>query len=310
MKIGITGANGFIGGLLVKKHLEAGDEVHILSRKKPNNDSSVTTHLGDLRDIESLKLFLNNVDLLYHCAAEIKDDSKMREINVEGTRNLIEAASNKIKHWVHLSSVGVYGPISSGTISEDHPYNPINEYERTKLEADLLVIEGAKKNNFSYTIIRPSIVFGEKMNNQSLFKLIEVINRGYYFFLGTKGASANYVSVENVIEALYLAGTNPKAINNTYIISDWTTIEDFITTISNTLSKKSPKLRLPSGPILFLAKITSFIPKNPLTTSRLNALTNRTVYSNEKIEKELGYKPKNSLQNGIENLVKYYKKNY
>ncbi len=280
MKVGITGANGFIGGLLVKKLLEAGDEVHILSRKRANNDSSVITHVGDLRDIESLKSFLNHVDVLYHCAAEIKDDSKMREINVEGTRNLIAAASNKIKHWVHLSSVGVYGPISSGTISEDHPYNPINEYERTKLEADLLVMEGAKKNNFTYTIIRPSIVFGEKMNNQSLIQLIKVIDRGYYFFLGKKGASANYVSVENVIEALHLAGTNAKALNNTYIISDWTTIEDFISTISKTLSKKSPKLRLPFGPILFLAKISSFIPKNPLTTSRLYALTNRTVYSN------------------------------
>lgn len=310
MKVGITGANGFIGSLLVKKHLEAGDEVHILSRKEANNNSSVISHQGDLRDLESLKLFLNDVDILYHCAAEIKDDSKMREINVEGTINLIEAASNKIKHWVHLSSVGVYGPISSGTISEDHPYNPINEYERTKLEADLIVIEGAKKNNFTYTIVRPSIVFGEKMNNQSLFNLIAVINKGYYFFLGKKGASANYVSVENVIEALYLAGTNPKAANNTYIISDWTTIEDFISTISNTLSKKNPKLRLPFGPILFLAKITSIIPKNPLTASRLYALTNRSVYSNEKIEKELGYKAKNSLQNGIENLVRYYKKNY
>ncbi len=310
MKIGITGANGFIGSLLVKKHLEAGDEVHILSRKKPYSDNSVITHQGDLRDIESLKLFLNHVDTLYHCAAEIKDDSKMREINVEGTRNLIEAAANKIKHWVHLSSVGVYGPISSGTISEDHPYNPINEYEITKLEGDLLVIEGAEKNNFSYTIIRPSIVFGEKMNNRSLFKLIEVINKGYYFFLGKKGASANYVSVENVIEALYLAGKNPKAVNKTYIISDWTTIEDFITTISNTLSKKSPKLRLPFEPILFLAKITSFIPKNPLTTSRLYALTNRTVYSTKKIEQELDYKAKNSLKTGIENLVNYYKKNY
>lgn len=310
MKIGITGANGFIGSLLVKKHLEAGDEVHILSRKKPTKDRSVITHVGDLKNIESLKLFLNDVDLLYHCAAEIKDDSKMREINVEGTRNLVEAASNKIKHWVHLSSVGVYGPISSGTIYEDQPYNPINEYERTKLEGDLLVINGAGKNNFSYTIIRPSIVFGENMNNQSLFKLIEVIDRGYYFFLGKKGASANYVSVENVIEALFLAGTNPKAVNKTYIISDWTTIEDFTTSIAQNLSKKSPKLRLPLKPILFLAKMTSFLPKNPLTTSRLNALTNRTVYSTKKIEEELDYRSKTSIKSGIEKLVKYYKKNH
>jgi nucleoside-diphosphate-sugar epimerase len=309
MEVGISGANGFIGRFLVKKHLEMGDKVHVLTRKHGTFDNRVNTHVGDLLDANTLKSFVSGIDVIYHCAAEIKENAKMKAVNVEGTRNLITAASGKIKHWVQLSSVGVYGPVSSGVISEEQPYNPINEYERTKLDADKLVIEAGKKNLFSFTIIRPSIVFGANMTNKSIFELIKTIDNRLYFFIGKKGASANYVPVENVIEALYLAGTHPRAVNSIYIISNWCTIEDFVKFIAERLSRQPPKLRMPIGAILFLARITSFIPRNPLTISRLNALTNRSVYSTEKIEKELGYKTYYSIEKGVEVLINQYKKN-
>lgn len=307
MKVGITGAAGFIGSLLVEKHLRLGDSVHVLSRKKANLSDKVNFHLGDLLDANSLESFVSDIDVLYHCAAEIRDESKMKAVNVEGTRNLIAASSGKIKHWVQLSSVGVYGPVSSGVITEEQSYTPINEYERTKLDADLLVLEAAKNKAFTYTIIRPSIVFGAKMRNKSLFELIKTIDKGFYFFIGNKGASANYVPVENIIEALYLAATNAKAVNGIYNVSNWCTIEDFIGFISKELQKPFPKFRVPIKPIIFLAKITSFIPRNPLTISRLNALSNRSVYSTKKIEKELNFKPVYTMEKGIEGLIKEYK---
>jgi nucleoside-diphosphate-sugar epimerase len=307
MKIGITGASGFIGSLLVKKHLKMGDSVHVLSRKNDNNTNDVCFHLGDLLDINSLDSFVNNIDVLYHCAAEIKDESKMNAVNVQGTKNLIEKASGKIKHWVQLSSVGVYGPIYSGIVTEDYLYNPKNEYENSKLKSDLLVLEATNNKIFTSTIIRPSIVFGSNMSNNSLYELIKSIDKGYYFFIGDKGASANYVTVENVVEALYLGATSPNAINQIYNISSWCTIEDFIGLISVHLNKPIPNLRIPLKPITFLAMITSFIPGNPLSRSRLNALTNRSVYSIVKIETELKYIPKNTTNDGIKELIKRYK---
>jgi nucleoside-diphosphate-sugar epimerase len=309
MNIGITGANGFIGRLLVEKHLNLGDQVHILSRKKEDTDVRIIRHYGDLQDVSTLYSFVEKIDILYHCAAEIKDDSKMKAVNVEGTNNLLKVSSNRIKHWVQLSSVGVYGPIFQGVVNEEQEYNPINEYERTKLEADLLVIDAAKNATFTYAIIRPSIVFGPKMNNNSLFQLIQVIEKGFYFFLGKRGASANYIPVENVIEALYLAGTHPSAVNQIFNVSNWCTIEDFVGFISKKLSKPTPKFRLPFFPIMILAKITSFIPRNPLTVSRLNALSSRSIYSTKKIEKYLNFSPKQSIELGVESLVKQYRIN-
>ncbi|MCR9183344.1 MAG: NAD-dependent epimerase/dehydratase family protein [Flavobacteriaceae bacterium] len=307
MEIGITGASGFIGNLLVKKHLKLGDKVHVLSRKNESNIKGVRFHSGNLLDIKSLDSFVENIDVLYHCAAEIKDESKMQSVNVEGTKNLISKSSGKIRHWVQLSSVGVYGPIYSGVVTEDYPYNPMNEYERTKLESDLLVLEASKNNIFTTSIIRPSNVFGSDMRNTSLFELIKSIDKGYYFFIGNKGASANYVTVDNVVEALYLAAINPNAINQIYNISSWCTIEDYIGIIAEQLKKPAPKLRIPIKPITFIAKITSIIPKNPLTLSRLNALTNRSVYSIKKIENELNYIPVKTIEQGIADIIKQYK---
>jgi nucleoside-diphosphate-sugar epimerase len=313
MKVAITGASGFIGKLLVDRHIQLGDEVNALSRNEIKHrlfNDKVKFFKGDLLDKESLSKFVENVDILYHCAAEIKDESRMSLSNVEGTKNLIQVASNKIKHWVQLSSTGVYGTIHSGIVNENQIYNPNNEYEKTKLESDFLVLGAAKNNTFTCTLIRPSNVFGQQMSNTSLFQLIKAIDKGIYIFIGPKGASANYVPVENVVEALYLAATNPKAQNQTYIISSWCTIEYFIGSIAQKLDKAPPRFRLSIAFIKFIAKLTSLVPRNPLTLSRVDALSNRSIFEIGKIESELGYKSLVSMEEAIEKLVLFYKKNY
>jgi nucleoside-diphosphate-sugar epimerase len=100
VKIGINGANGFIGIHLVQKHLKLGDQVRILSRKTNSKIRGAVVCVGDLSNINSLYEFVKDIDVLYHCAAEIMDESKMEAINVIVTENLIKAALGKIKHWV------------------------------------------------------------------------------------------------------------------------------------------------------------------------------------------------------------------
>lgn len=309
MIVAITGATGFIGRCLVNRHLEMGDEVRVLTRKlepKFPNDVKIYNYSLLNKDGDLIK-FVDGADILYHCAAEIRDETIMYEVNVEGTANLIEAAKNKVKRWVQLSSTGVYGPVFKGIVNEKQNLNPINTYEKSKVESDSLVISAGKRGYFNYTIMRPSNVFGPDMINKSLFQFIKAIDKGLFFFIGKEGANANYVPVENVVHALVLAGKSDIAIGKTYNISDYLELERFVEVIAKLLNVPVPSFRVPLVFMKVLGKIGDMVPKSPLTTGRVLALTNRVIYENTLLENELGYSPIISIEDGVHNLVNRYK---
>lgn len=311
MIVAITGGTGFIGKRLVLRHLARGDVVRVLSRRQPTGSGlpdEVIVYRGDLtnQNIDLLP-FVNGVDILYHCAGEIIDQTRMSALHVAGTRRLIEAAAHRIGHWVQLSSVGAYGLQFNGVVTEDTPENPVGVYEITKTESDRFVKQSAEKGAFSYSILRPSNVYGPDMINRSLFQMIAMINKGFFFFIGKPGASANYIYVENVINGLLLCGSMPSAKGQVYNLSDQRTIEEFAAIIANALGKSVPKLRLPETPIRFGTRILGKIPGFPLTESRVDALVNRSVYSTMRIEKDLGYTHVVSMEDGLEHLVRVWK---
>lgn len=311
MIVGITGGIGFIGKVLVLRHLAIGDTVRLLTRRlsydmaSPN---SVQVFHGDLTGpVEFLIPFVDGIDVLYHCAGEIKNQTKMYSVNVKGTENLCLAANRRIEHWVQLSSVGAYGPQYSGIVTEETPLNPVGIYEKTKTKSDQLVMNAAKEGIFTYSILRPSNVFGPSMTNQSLFQMIAMINKGLLFFIGKPGASANYIHVDNVVEGLVQCGKKDVARGQIYNLSDYRTIEEFVAIIADELRKPVPKLRLPEMPVRWVARLCERLPHFPLTESRVNALTNRSVYSIERIQQELGYVHQFSMEDGLRQMVKAWK---
>ncbi len=312
MIISITGASGFIGRVLALRHIAQGDEVRVLTRKEPQKlalPKSVRIFQGDLAaGTDSLTEFIDGSDILYHCAGEVRDPGLMRAVHVTGTRNLLGAAAHRIGRWVQLSSVGAYGPHREGIVSEKTPLNPLGEYELTKVESDRLVTEAAEENGFSYAILRPSIVFGPGMPNRSLYQLIAMIDRGLFFFIGAPGAAANYIYVDNVVDALLLCGYDPAARGRIYDLSDHASMEDFIAMISDSLGRPHPKLRLPLAPALCVARTVGRLSGFPLTESRVHALTNRSVYATARIARELGYSHEVSMREGLRRTVDAWRK--
>jgi len=312
MVVAITGGTGFIGKRLVKRCLSNGDEVRILSRKEPHAQfvsDGVHWFQGDLTREDRLDAFLQDVDVLYHCAGQLTKPEEMHQVHVKGTEHLIAAAEGRIAHWVQLSSVGVYGSISSGLVTEDSPIEPVGEYEITKAMSDAKVLAASERGAFACTILRPSNVFGADMSNQSLFSMINMIDRGLFFFIGKPGASANYIHVDNVVSGLL--GCAAKGVSNhrIYNLSDYCLMEEFVQFICVALgNRKLPRLRLPEYLMRCLSKSIGRIPRIPLTIARVNALTNRSVYSIERIQTELDYQHITSQQEGIAQMVAMYKK--
>lgn len=308
MLVGITGGTGFIGSVLIQRHIVAGDTVRLLTRRSSDDtalSNSVQVFHGDLTGpVDSLIPFVDGLDVLYHCAAEIKDKSKMYSVNVKGTQNLCLAAGHRIGHWVQLSSVGAYGPQYRGVVTEETPLNPMGIYEKTKTESDQIVINAAREETFTYSILRPSNVFGPTMTNQSLFQMIAMINKGLFFFIGKPGASANYIYVDNVVEGLVRCGKMTDARGRIYNLSDHRTIEEFVKTIAGELHKPVPTLRLPEMPVRWMAKLCGRLPHFPLTEGRVKGLTSRAVYSIERIQNELEYVHQVSMEDGLRQMVK------
>jgi len=308
MKVAITGGSGFIGRHLVSRCLAEGNEVRVLSRRSVNARLThrVTWYQGDLNDPSSLLALVDGVDILYHCAGQITNKSQMRSLHVDGTKNLIDVASDRIGHWVQLSSVGVYGAVSRGLITEASPINPIGEYEETKLESDELVLAAAKKGKFSCTVLRPSNVFGEEMSNQSLFAMIHMIKRGLFFFVGAAGASANYIHVDNVVEGLFRCGTIKTAKGGIYNLSDHCSMEFLVEVVSGELKCGRLPLRIPESLVRGIVWCLGSIPNFPLSQPRVDALTNHAIYPIDRIQYELGYEHVISMKRGLQQLVAAY----
>lgn len=308
MIVAVTGGSGFIGRKLIDEHIQRGDDVRYLTRAKPLASISAKPYAGDIASPEcSLKDFVNNADILYHCAAEIRDEARMQSVNVEGTRRLINAASGRIGRWVQLSSVGAYGPRASGVVTEHDQELPIGPYEATKTIADNLVREASAKSSFTSVLLRPSNVFGREMRNQSLFQMFSMIERGLFFFIGPPGASANYVHVDDVVQALALCGTHPAAKGRTFIVSDWCSIEALVAAIAGAMHSKVTRTRLPLLPVRLLVSLFGNIPKFPLTESRFRAMTTRVRYSSVLLERELGFTRKMPILDGMSDLAMFWK---
>jgi len=305
--VAITGGTGFIGRHLLARHVALGDRVRYLTRKKPlESIPGAEIFIGDLSASETLRGFVQGADVLYHCAAELRDASAMEKTNVTGTTNLLRAATGEIGRWVQLSSTGIYGAVRHGEVREDAEIRPGNAYERSKAAADALVLAAAEK--LSCVLLRPSNVYGADMPNQSLFQLIRMIDKGLFFFIGPRGATVNYVHVENVVDALLAcAHATLPANGRAYIVSDHRPLEAFAGIIAEHLGKPTPRMRLPELPVRALAAACGWLPGVPLKTSRIDALTNRTVYCTDRIEAELGFSNLLSMEAGLAELVRVWK---
>jgi nucleoside-diphosphate-sugar epimerase len=294
MIIAITGGSGFVGQQLLRYYVQKGYEVRVLSRKELKKGAGFDLFCGDLSDSKvDLSNFVDKVDILFHCAGEIRNESLMEALHVGGTKRLVDAAKGKIGRWVQLSSVGAYGRNRGGIISEESIENPFSLYEKTKTQSDMIVT----KSGIPYCILRPSNVFGDSMPNQSLTSLLRTIKQGLFFFIGKEHAyKVNYVHVEDVVNAMISCSIKAKALEEVFILSQTTSVEEMIYSFASGLESNKKIFRLPLYLVRLIMIIFGKLFRFPLTTSRVEALTGRCVYNSSKVERILSFKFSMSLE--------------
>lgn len=304
----LTGGSGMIGSALLKAVLAEGWRVRVLTRNLASykvHHPQVELVEGDLAEPQDWGPLVQGASVVVNAAAEITRADLMPAVNVNGPKGLLQAAIGAgVARWVQLSSVGAYGPVKEGQITEQWPDQPLGAYETTKTEFDLALIQACTKTDTQFCVVRPSNVYGPCMRNHSIRQLVAMIRRGLFVFIGPKGASANYVHVDDVVNALLLCITHPKAANQTYIVSAWDTLENMVGAIAEGLGVAPPAVRLNLRLVTWVALTLQKWPRWPLTLNRVRALSMRSRYATQKIEDELGWWVNVPVTKGMRQMAK------
>ncbi len=239
--------------------------------------------------------------MVVHCAAILDEKNpELFKVNVEGTKNVLEAAAqNKVEQFIHVSSVGVYGQ-QKGLKDESTPTKPSTRYEESKLEAEKLV--NNYQEVFHTTILRPAIVLGE---NKYWESIVKTIAKNYP--LPCEGKNKwQMVSVEDVVSAIIHSIKNPDFYEETFIVAEKKplTLQEVVEIIRENSGLKKRVIKIP----VLLAKIVVELNKvfkfsELLTPEYLQRLQADRHYSIKKIE-STGWKPRHESRKDLPSLVK------
>jgi len=157
----VTGASGMVGNKIARRLISDGYKVRALSRNQYFDDPNIELFCGDIKGQKVLEDFLQNAYLLFHCAAELYDESKMWDVNVLGTERLLRIVKDSsIEYLCYLSSAGVVGRTNIKWVNEETTCEPQNAYEQNKWAAEQLVARGI--DGCRIVILRPTNVIDNK----------------------------------------------------------------------------------------------------------------------------------------------------
>ena len=256
MKTLITGSTGFLGSAVLRELLDDGREVKVLVRKgtrTANIDGlDVEIAYGDLRDLESIRSALNGCDILYHVAAYYslwdRDQQLIYEINVEGTRKILQAAKEKgLEKIVYTSTVGCIGLNEDQTpATENTFFNQItlsNDYKKSKYQAEQVALEFAR-GGLPVVIVNPSTPIGPRdIKPTPTGKIIlDFLNREMPAYLDT---GLNLIDVKDCARGHILA--EQKGVpGERYILGNQNmSLLDILVTLEKITGLKAPRIKMP-----------------------------------------------------------------
>lgn len=326
MKIFITGATGYIGQRLALRLAQHGHKIIALVRN-PEKATSCLDHpnislaKGDLLDINSLKSAIQGCEAVYHLAALAsvwhKDPDAFRRLNVEGLKNILDCCiESGIADIVFTSSAGVVGH-SDGIqrIAEYTNIDPFLEtaYERSKVEAELLLIDYCKKG-IRGIIVNPSRVYGPGILSESngVTRLIDLYINGKWHILPGNGHSiGNYVFIEDVVDGHILAMEKAKPGERYLLGGENFSFRDFFLLIDQLTGTRHWLFPFPLSVMLLISKLDLFLAEStgrqPLITPPfVRKYHKHWLLSSDKAETELGYTI-TPLVTGLQKTIKWLK---
>jgi len=311
MKVTIVGGSGFVGSRLIKNLKNF--ELENLDKNQSPFYKRIT-QIVDIRDKKQLK-FNKDSKCVILLAAEHRDDvqpiSLYYDVNVNGTQNVLDIMDNKgITNLIFTSSVAVYG-LNKNNPDEYHIHDPFNHYGKSKWLAEEVIKTWYDKNpnNKSVTIIRPTVIFGER-NRGNVYNLLKQISTGRFLMIGSGKNKKSMAYVGNVVAFIKerLIKVKPGYHVYNYVDKPDYNMNELVSVIEDKMKLKVPKIKIPYwlGIICgFCFDLFSKLTRRKLTISsvRVKKFCATTQFDSKKLNKS--FNAPYSLKEGLENTLEY-----
>ncbi len=323
MKILVTGGTGFTGKVLVKRLLDEGHQVVALDNKEglktqELRDWGAEVVIGSVTDRKIVERCMDGVEIVHHLAAAFREmnvpDSYYKEVNVEGTRSVLEAAfAKKVKKFIYCSTCGVHGNIDNPPGGEDAPIHAADYYQQTKYEAEPIVNEFFKKG-MKTVILRPAAIYGPG-DPERFFMIYKRVAKGTFPMFGDGRTFYHPLYIDNLIDAFMLSMGEGKGDGEAYLIADeeYIEIEELVRKIAKSLNVEIKIPHYPVVPVILIGHICEKICKPfritpPIFPRRVDWYRQNRAFKIDKAKRDLGYQPKVGIDEGLRRTAEWYKK--
>lgn len=241
MNVFVTGATGFVGSEVVRQLRERGHAIRILVRDPQSHRvrdwaarAGAEARRGDVTDRQSLDGALDGIDAVIHLVGIISEVGRMtfETVHTLGTQNLLSAAVEaKVPRWLHMSALGT------------RP-DAVSRYHATKWAAE----QAVRQSGLSYTIFRPSLIFGPEDHFVNLFAGMSRFSP-FLPVIGSGRTRYQPVAVEVVARAFVNALTKTETVGQTYDLGgpDTLTLPEMLRDILQQCGRRRLLLRIPVG---------------------------------------------------------------
>lgn len=321
MKVLVTGATGFAGGHLAKALADRGEEVRVLVRNpdrlRADLKDRVEAVRGSVTDQDAVGQAVEGCEQIYHLAAAYREAGIRKhvyaDVHVTGTQYLLNAAlRHGVKRFIHCSTMGVHGHVTREPSDESSPFNPGDEYQRTKLNGEKLVWEFCRKNNLPFSIVRPGAIYGP--GDMRLLKLFRQVQKGTFPILGSGKVNYHLVYIDDLVAGFLLCGREEAALSEAFFFGHdrYISLNDMTALIARILEVDPPKIRFPVWPVYAAAILCEAICypfkwDPPLFRRRVDFFTHNRAFTVAKAQRLLNYTPGLSIEEGFRRTIAWYR---
>lgn len=332
-KILVTGATGMVGAHLLWHLLKNGCFVRATKREKSDlaqlelifnfYDDSLANYSNqfewinaDVLDYDSIEKAMNDIAIVYHCAAVVSLSKKTRrilDINIRGTQNIVYAAvKKKVKKFCFVSSIAALGKAANGKLIDENAtwdeHEPHAVYAESKYLSEDVVWQAAKKG-LDVVIVNPGVILGVADSNNNSMKIFSTVKKWMPFY--TNGVNG-YVSVQDVCRAMIQLTESNIRSERFVLVSENISHKKILTMAARAFNKRPPFIngtKYVLYPLAFIFEILAKLLKiKPIIDKGMvKVVLSRSYYSSEKIKQAIGFEF-TPIEKSVAEICTFFKK--